>query len=366
MQNCPEIISGSGLASQSRAEEVDMIKALAIICMVAGHAGFPFNSFIHLFHMAVFFMASGFFFKEKYSSNFKAVECYAWKKIKGLWVPYFVWIAIYILLNNLFIRINLYTDNPDILLYVQGKHIGTHSYLTIPQMLKRIGKAFLWSGSSQMAGAFWFFKTLFFISIGYCLVDYGARVLWKDYVFLTQFIVSVVLLGIGFFCASHGISWHGVELICSYYCLFFLGHCLGKIVDQYRKWSKITYLGLFALSFFILLLLNRIGSIGLSVNEYENPAFLLITAFVGWIFLYSAGFLICNANSIFLHYIKTILSYIAVRTRPIIILHFLSFKIINFIICIVYKLPLFCVAVCLSRTKCSERSPKSAVVSQHA
>ena len=39
-----------------RVDELDILKAIAIICMVAGHAGAPFTHFIYLFHMAVFFM----------------------------------------------------------------------------------------------------------------------------------------------------------------------------------------------------------------------------------------------------------------------------------------------------------------------
>ena len=44
---------------KERFEEIDLIKALGIILIVAGHAGFPYSPFINFFHVSVFFIASG-------------------------------------------------------------------------------------------------------------------------------------------------------------------------------------------------------------------------------------------------------------------------------------------------------------------
>lgn len=51
---------------------VDIVKALGIFCMVAGHCDWPFTHFIYLFHMAIFFIASGYCYKEVNSSEFRA------------------------------------------------------------------------------------------------------------------------------------------------------------------------------------------------------------------------------------------------------------------------------------------------------
>ena len=42
-----------------RIEEIDIIKAIAIICMVLGHSGSPATSFVYKFHMAVFLLHQG-------------------------------------------------------------------------------------------------------------------------------------------------------------------------------------------------------------------------------------------------------------------------------------------------------------------
>ena len=48
---------------------IDIIKALGIIGMVMGHSGSPITKVIYLFHMAVFFMVTGYLWNgDKYVS----------------------------------------------------------------------------------------------------------------------------------------------------------------------------------------------------------------------------------------------------------------------------------------------------------
>lgn len=96
---------------------IDIIKGLGIIMMVAGHSGFPFTNFIYLFHMAIFFIASGFCFKSDSSNNFRNVLIFLKRRFLSLWLPYIIWTSIFSLLHNVFISLNLYTNNPSILNY---------------------------------------------------------------------------------------------------------------------------------------------------------------------------------------------------------------------------------------------------------
>ena len=73
---------------RQRIEELDIVKALGIICMVAGHSDAPFTHFIYLFHMAVFFMAAGFFFKDETSNDFRSVINTTKRKLLQLWLPF--------------------------------------------------------------------------------------------------------------------------------------------------------------------------------------------------------------------------------------------------------------------------------------
>ena len=47
-----------------RNSKIDILKGIAILLVVMGHTCFGGTEYIYLFHMAVFFMASGYFFRD--------------------------------------------------------------------------------------------------------------------------------------------------------------------------------------------------------------------------------------------------------------------------------------------------------------
>ena len=48
---------------------IDIIKGLGIFCVVAGHCSAPITKFVYLFHMAIFFIASGYCYKHNNSES---------------------------------------------------------------------------------------------------------------------------------------------------------------------------------------------------------------------------------------------------------------------------------------------------------
>ena len=68
----------------------DAIKGIAILLMVVGHSGCPYylRNFIYLFHMGLFYYASGHFLKVKGIEGFLP---FLKKKIKGLYWPFVKW-----------------------------------------------------------------------------------------------------------------------------------------------------------------------------------------------------------------------------------------------------------------------------------
>ena len=71
-----------------RDKRLDIVKGIAIIMVVACHSGFPLAHFFALFLMASFFVASGYFYKNKYSKKLSGVGVYVKRKLSSLWVPY--------------------------------------------------------------------------------------------------------------------------------------------------------------------------------------------------------------------------------------------------------------------------------------
>lgn len=328
------------MKTDKRISEIDIIKALAIIGMVLGHAGAPFTHFIYLFHMAVFFIASGFVYKNVSTGKIKDIWRFVLKKIKQLYVPFVVCNSIFVLLNNLFIDLNIYTDNANIFLYVTGEHVSTQNKLGLVDIVKDVLFGFVFKASTIMGGALWFLKILFFVSILYCVFDYIiAKFVHKQILAcFFQGVISIVLLAFGFFISTKSIGFFGIDIIASTYWLYAFGHGLCRFRCLYKNWIWKQYLLLLVLSFVALLILNNFGSISLNVNYYTNPFFFIISSLFGWCFLYSASYFFTK------WFIEKIMIYIGQRTLVIMMLHFLSFKAVAVLVDLIYNLPAYCIA----------------------
>ena len=88
---------------KKRINYIDIAKAIAIICIVLGHTvGYsnhlqPFRNFFYSFHVALFFMLSGFLFS--YKKDFKD---FLKNKFIKIMIPYFVWSLLFIIPYMLF------------------------------------------------------------------------------------------------------------------------------------------------------------------------------------------------------------------------------------------------------------------------
>lgn len=60
-------ISEKNLDRQTRLDWLDMVRAVGIILMVAGHIGFGkiFDHYIHAYHMPLFFLFQGIYIKKQ-------------------------------------------------------------------------------------------------------------------------------------------------------------------------------------------------------------------------------------------------------------------------------------------------------------
>lgn len=328
------------LRTTKRDLTIDLIKGLGIAFMVLGHSYAPFRQFIYLFHMAIFFIASGYLFNEKYSDNLKSVIRFIGRKFKSLWFPYVLWTTIFTLLNNVLIRCNIYTDNPMLLEYVSGPYIHTTDYMSLQQMIKCIIKSFFFGSSTQLGGAFWFISTLMKLVVFYCIVDYLLKKIIKyKYLLIAQSVLSVILLAFGYFFSLKGFSFFGFAKVCSYYYLIVLGIFIRRYkISEKISSSDISNALVLLLSFIALLILENFGSIALDTNHYTNPLFFVVVSFVGWEFCFTLSCLIKKVN------ISSAITYLGKNTMPIIILHFLSFKIVSLIGILIEGKPMFLLA----------------------
>lgn len=168
--------------TQKRNIEIDLLKGIGIVLMVMGHANAPGKNFIYLFHMAIFFMASGYLYKETYTDSLKSVGKFLWKRVRSLYVPYVLADTMFNLLNNLFLRIHFYADSSIKETLPWGGMVMTFPArpLSIMDMWQRFLGALTFHGSAEMGMALWFLQTLFEVSVLYVVVDFCIKKVGKN------------------------------------------------------------------------------------------------------------------------------------------------------------------------------------------
>lgn len=303
---------------------IDTLKGLCIVLMVAGHCGAPGTSFIYLFHMAVFFIASGYVYKEQVSDNLHSLVIYISKRIRSLYIPYAMAGVIFSIFHNLFVRINVYTNNP--LLLERVARNSTFEIQEAKQIITNVIKSMLLHNNTQMGGALWFLAVLFELSVLYAFIDYLLKKVFNTTnTIIGQSIFSIVFLVIGYYGHVAGNEFYGCDKVFSYYSLFHMGiiinHSRIYIKQKRVLWKMCCFV---FLAFVVLIGCQNFGTIALDKNSYCNPIFLLVASSAGWCFVYEISSILEYLN------LNQAIVYLGNNTLPVVILHFLSFKIVNF------------------------------------
>ena len=110
--------------------------------------------------MPLFFIVSGYCFKEKYLHE---PISFVWKRIKGMWWPYVKWGLFFLILHNIFFHWNIYNDK-------YGYHgIVQHLY-SMDDFINHAKNIFLMTQTECLLGGYWFLSSLFWGS----LIAFGA------------------------------------------------------------------------------------------------------------------------------------------------------------------------------------------------
>jgi len=144
---------------------ISIAKAIGIILMVIGHSKCPstLHHFIYMFHIPLFFFCSGLFHEKQ-----KKIYSSFWKKTKGLYLPYIKWSILFLLLHNIFYRLNICNAS-------YGYLGGTHLYNLNEMAVKAIHILFTMTEHEYLLGGFWFIKSLFLSSILLSLILYPFK-----------------------------------------------------------------------------------------------------------------------------------------------------------------------------------------------
>lgn len=145
---------------RQRNTAISVAKGIGIILMVLGHAEAPelVTNFIYTFHMPLFFITAGYFFRRSYLDD---PWSFCRRRFSALYLPFVAWSIMFLLLHNLWHHFGILNES-------YGNWTGgvTHPYSwhDIANRLLLIVTSM--SGYDEfMAGAFWFFRGLLVASI---------------------------------------------------------------------------------------------------------------------------------------------------------------------------------------------------------
>lgn len=308
------MISFAGMIG-CRDDKYDALKGIAIVMMVAFHAGAPqwASRFGYLFHMPIFFILAGWFFSLNYSEDIKSCFLFIRKRLRRIWWPMFFWGFLFTVLHNELIKLHLIG-------HIDG---GLASqYWTPVDFLRNMALSpIAIDGYSELAGAFWFLRALFLAASLYCVVTLTLRAFCQRPV-LWQTLLALFVLYWGHNFRVPMVRITGGAHTLTAYALIHLGFLLRHYDMRLERLPPFAMVLCAGLCFVILCVLSVAGRISIAENEFPNVAFLLVSALLGWYLLVAVSFALKGRS-------RSFFCFIGRHTMPIVIFHFLAFKVVS-------------------------------------
>lgn len=305
--------------STQRDNKIDIVKAIGIILMVFYHARTPGKDFVYLFHMALFFICSGYC----YSHNSENVpKKYLKKKIKTLYFPCLISGLIIACLQNFLLDMHIYS-------------YAVYNKLDFMGWLKQVLKCFAFGGGHQMIGANWFFRTLFLSSVLFFFLNrFLKKFFYKDnHIVLFRGLICFFLTGLGGFLGTH-LSFGKYFNFLTVMVLLDLGLLLKekKLLQCLNTINKKIIAGLIGL--LNLIVMSFFGEISINSNIIINPLYFVLCSVSGFIMIYVISDFLASTR------MEDKLVYLGQETIWIMFFHYIGFKFITFCEIIVLAEPI--------------------------
>lgn len=298
----------------SNNNSITIAKAIGIILMVVGHSGCPtvLCRFLYLFHMPLFFVCSGFFFKE--ISDRPSLFLFYKKRMKRLYLPYLKWSVFFLLLHNAFSSLSIIKSG----LY--------EPYDYIKQFLKLI----VMVDYELLIRSFWFIKELLLASLIVATIS-----LFRSRYFPKINIGSLIILSLISSTLAKYVPIIPLIGDCSILFLSISYYYMGILFHKYQNRLPMKY-SVLILLFIIVISGSSIfpGFIDMRyTTAYNNILYFCLSLF-GIQMLFIISRIIDNRHTC------PVLYYIGNHTMPILALNLLALKIGNLIKIWFYNLPL--------------------------
>ncbi len=310
--------------TESRDRAMDFLKGIGIIYVVLGHTLVnPLHNFIYLFHMPLFYFISGYFYNDKYSDQ--PVNLIK-SRIRTLYIPFIKYEIIFLLLHNIFFRMNLYSDKVS---YngITGKMYNIHDYAN------HLFHIITFGNKEQLLGAFWFLTVLFTINIIFCLSRFIYLKIARNNSDVFFGLIILIMYIAGNLLKYYNISLPRQIEVSLMAIIFFY---TGFLYNKYR--SHISLNKWFA----VLCLIILCAGTRYSDNTFMKS--LMVFPFLSLFFGLCGIYINIFVSNIELVKNNSIINIIGKNTIVIMALHFLSFKVVNLIQVKYYSYPLYMIA----------------------
>lgn len=285
-----------------------VFKGIGIITVVIGHSGCPglLHDFIYLFHMALFYFVSGYFFKDKHL-------CYKFqfviKRLRRLYVPWVLYGVIFVLAHNLFVNIGIYASS------YEGYNMMPY---TTQEILSRIISVLAMRWQELLLSPLWFLKSLLVSNIIFLFLLWECKKLkFSPRREIQTFAVIYIIAGI----VSQFIESLPMNLGREFMAvgIMYIGYQAHKNIKKI-KFSR----GYAILAFCVLLCCTQIGHVEFSCAKITNILFFTVCTVCGIYLVYYISSWLSKFNKV-----SVVLSFIGNHTLEIFCLHCLAFKIVT-------------------------------------
>lgn len=302
------------MPNKSRNNYISIAKAIGIILMVVGHSGCPhtLGKFIYLFHMPLFFVCSGYFYKG--ITNRASLIIFYKKRIKGLYLPYFKWSLLFLLFHNIF----------------RYLHVTGSKIYQIQDYIKQFVRLVTMTDYELLIRPFWFIKELFLASI---IVASFSMIHTSFFPKIRTFTLLLIALAIAFVAKFIPlIPLIGDSSILFLSISYFYA---GLLIREYK--DSLQFSSLIMIVSFLIVLIGSIlfrGTIDMRYTTITNmfPYFILS--------LFGVMMVLCLSKKLELFSFNSLLYYIGNHTMPILALNLLALKLGNLIKIWIYDLPI--------------------------
>lgn len=295
---------------------ITFVKAICMIMVVVDHSGCPVPLFkVDLsMLMPIFFISSGYFFKESWFARKKE---YTQRKLKNLYLPYLKWSVIFLLLHNVFFHLGIINAS-----YGNDDGVCSHLY-TWQEGLRHLGNIVFRMDQHEgfLLGAYWFLRTLLVSLLVMCLGGALVNKLTRN---ASLSIALVALMGLAGGCIMATMHRYILYFPQGGYrecmALFFLG--VGYFLHKYEHLWQHTWVAMIA--FLLLLTGVYIQPTGMIPSATTAQwAMVILTGTCGFLFVHRLCTWINNYGSQRIH---KALTYVGEKTFYIFTFHFLMLK----------------------------------------